>query len=379
MDKIWKCISHDRATEIYCKTCKTYICPECLTNHMTDGHKPDLIHIMRYAPEVALPILDHLLKDISGKDSEMNLDATEFVATLSSIVPLIKEAVSSHAASVNQLKSLVNQIEMYVAPLKQQPFVDRIRKGLSADKKRLEEALKKKDIQTVVTLTKKIEAEGQVAGGSEKDKALVSKIKTSIGSLSDLKTYKDLISAIQMLAFKCQHLRLNACITDWKCDRKYLTSKMTLSEDGLTYGNQAGNGYPAIIGDTPFDSGVLAYEAQPSGLCCTGKEGFGIIELNKYLSRWAADNVTPLAHDDMIGILYSNTAKNMTVVSGSDCRNNEKYIVRADMNTLTLTIKGPGCNCKATLKPDTQYVPVFSCGCRNNKIIIKPLEILDDE
>ncbi len=379
MDKIWKCLQHDRATEIYCKSCKTYICPECLTTHGSDGHKPELIHIFKYAPEVALPILDHLLKDISGKDSEMNLDASEFVATLGAVVPTIKEAVTAHAESVLMLKSLVSQIEMYVAPLKQQPFADRITKGLTTDKKRLEEALKKKDVQTAVSLTKKIEAEGQISGGSDKDRALVSKVKAAISSLADLKTYKELINAIQLLAFKCQHLRLNQCITDWKCDRKYLSTKMTLSEDGLTFGNNAGNGYPAIIGDTPFDSGVLAYEVTPSGLCCSGKEGFGIIELSKYKTKQAADAATPTVYDDMIGLLYNNTARNMRVVAGSEFRNNEKYTVKADLSSLKMTIKGPNCNLTADLKPDTAYVPCFSCGCRNNKLVIKPIECYDEE
>ena len=379
MDKIWKCIQHDRATEIFCKSCKAYICPECLTTHGEDGKKHELIHIFKYSPEVALPLLDHLLKDIGGKDSEMNMDATEFVETLGSIVPQIKEAVSAHADCVLTLKALVAQIEMYVAPLKQQPFVDRIRKGLTADKKRLEEALKKKDLQSVVSLTKKIEAEGKISGGSDKDKTLITRVKGAISSLADLKTYKELIDAIQLLAFKCQHLRLNQCISDWKCDRKYLSTKMTLTEDGLTYGNQAGNGYPAIIGDTPFDSGILAYEVTPTGLCCSGKEGFGIVELSKYKAKHAADNTTPTVYDDMIGLLHNNVAKNMTVVAGSELRNNEKYVLKADLVNLKMTVKGPGCSLKTDLKADTTYVPCFSCGCRNNKFLIKPIEVYEDD
>ncbi len=379
MDKIWKCLQHDKPTEIYCKTCKNYICAECLTDHTADGHKENYVHIFKYSPEVAMPLLDHLLKDISGKDSEMNMDATEFVATLGSVLPQIKDAVSAHAESVLLLKSLVSQIEMYVAPLKQQPFVDRIRKGLTSDKKRLEEALKKKDVQTVVMLTRKIEAEGQVSGGSDKDKLLVAKVKECISKLSDLKLYKELITNIQLLAFKCQHLRLNQCVGDWKIDRKYLSTKMTLTEDGLTYGNQAGNGYPGIVGDTPFDSGILAYEVTPSGLCCSGKEGFGVIELEKYKVKHAADSTTPTIYDDMVGLLQNGVAKNMTVVNGSELRNNEKYIVKADLIGLKMTIKGPGCHIKADLKPDTTYVPCFSCGCRNNKFVIKPIEAYDEE
>eukprot|EP00831_Metopus_contortus_P002815 TRINITY_DN11049_c0_g1_i8.p1 TRINITY_DN11049_c0_g1~~TRINITY_DN11049_c0_g1_i8.p1 ORF type:complete len:148 (+),score=29.49 TRINITY_DN11049_c0_g1_i8:3-446(+) len=73
----------------------------------------------------------------------------------------------------------------------------------------------------------------------------------------DIKAYKSLIKTLELLAFKCQHYRLNTFISGWKCDRKYFTSKMTLSEDGLTYGNSASNGYPAIIGDTPLELSLI--------------------------------------------------------------------------------------------------------------------------
>lgn len=379
MDKLWKCIHHEKPNELYCKTCKNYICAECISNHMTECTSPQYLHVFHYSPEIAMPLLDNMLKEIcAGTDSEINVDAMEFISNLSTIVPTLKEAISLHAQSVNHLKNLVNQIEQFLAPLQQQSFVDRIRMGLTADKKRLEQALKSKDLQTVISITRKVEAESVISGGGKKDKELIGKVKSTLSSLSDLKAYKELIAVTQLLICKCEHLRLNQCIGNWKCDKKYVSTKMTLSEDGLTYGNQAGSGYPSIIGDVPFEYGMFAFEVTPSGLCCNGKEGFGIIDLEKYKAAHAADNTTPVTHDNMIGLLYNNVAKNMTVVANSEMRMNEKHVVKVDLVNLKMTIKGTGCSLKADLQPNVTYVPVFSLGCRNNKLIIKPLESFDD-
>ena len=379
MDKTWKCLTHDALAELYCRGCQKYICAECLTTHADDGHKAQYVHIVNYAAESALPTLDYLLKEIGNADSEKNLDATELVSSLGKVMPAIKETINAHVQAVTLLKSLATQIEASTGPAKQQPFIERMRLGLTSDKKRLEQALKNKELQTLVTLTKKIEAEGKVTGGIDKDLALIAKAKEKVRTLVDLKNYQELSDILQLLAIKCHRLGLAHGQSDWKCDRKYLSSKMSLSEDGLTFGNTAGNGYPAIIGDVVFDSGLCVYEVVPTGLCCNGQEGFGMIEHEKYLAAHRADSSTPTVHDNIIGLLFGNVAKNMTVVAGSEMRMQEKYIVKADLISLEMTIKGPGCSLKAPLKADTAYVPCFSCGCQNNKLAIRPLEMADDD
>lgn len=378
MSKIWNCLNHNRVTELYCKTCKTYVCPECVTTHYKDGHTPALIHVLDYAPTVTLPTLDRLIERTNKEDSKVNLQVTDFISTMNGFLPKLKDLLKSRMEAIALLQSLAHQMENYTVPVKQQLFVDRIRQGLTLDKKKLEEALTKKDLQTVVNLTMKVIAEGKTTGGEAKDKAIINNVKKTIIGLNDTNVYKSILNYLQTLNFKCQHLRLNQSITEWKCDRKYLTTKMTLSEDGLTYGNQAGNGYPAIIGDTPLDSGIMAFEVIPAGLCCKGKEGFGLIEFNKYKSKFAADSVTPTVYDDMIGLFYDGTVKGMSILVGPSLKNGEKYIVKADMATLELTITGPNCKVRGTLKADTTYVPCFSCGCRANKLTIKPIEAYND-
>eukprot|EP00826_Nyctotherus_ovalis_P057520 TRINITY_DN7872_c0_g3_i2.p1 TRINITY_DN7872_c0_g3~~TRINITY_DN7872_c0_g3_i2.p1 ORF type:complete len:419 (+),score=79.09 TRINITY_DN7872_c0_g3_i2:106-1257(+) len=377
MERICKCLQHDRVNELYCKTCTTYICPECIVKHTSSCPNFQLVHIYDYAPQVALPLIDHLLKDLSGKDSEMNLAAAEFTANLVNILPSVKATVNSYVDSMKTIEEVIKNIETHVNSKQQSDFAEQIRKGLIADKKRLEEALKAKDITTLVGLTKKIEAEKELEANQKKDMELVGKIMKDISLLADTKVYKEIVDSMQLVLFKCQHFRLNQCIVGWKCDRGYLSAKMTLSEDGLTFGNHAGNGYPAIIGDTPFDSGILAYTATPFGLCCSGKEGFGIIPMERYKAKYAADSTTPTVYDEMIGLQFGNVAKNMKVIKGSQMANGKEYTVVANMHDLVMTIKGPDCDIRAELTPGTLYVPCFSCGCRNNKLVIKPLEAYD--
>ena len=324
-------------------------------------------------------MIDHLLKDLNGKDNELNLNATEFASSLGTVAPIIKDTVTTYAENVSLLKLLTSQIQTYTSPIKQQVYSERIRNGLTSDKKKLEEALKAKDLRTVLTITKKIESEDRIIGGTDKDKKIVAQIKQSLRKLEDIKIYKELIDSAEMLSLKCQNMSISQNVFNWKCDKTYLTSKMTLSEDGLTYGNQAGNGYPAIIGDTPIETGILAYEVIPEALCCSGKEGFGIIELERYKEKFASDSVTPTAYDEMHGFFYGDVAKNMSEVSGSEFKNGTTYRVVTNLLTCTMSITGPGCKLKTHLKPDTFYVPCFSCGCRNNKIIIKPIEAAFDD
>eukprot|EP00831_Metopus_contortus_P013048 TRINITY_DN15264_c0_g1_i3.p1 TRINITY_DN15264_c0_g1~~TRINITY_DN15264_c0_g1_i3.p1 ORF type:complete len:146 (+),score=29.32 TRINITY_DN15264_c0_g1_i3:24-461(+) len=78
-----------------------------------------------------------------------------------------------------------------------------------------------------------------------------------------------------------------------------------------------------------------------------------------------------------IGLFHNNTVKGMETISGNSCTSGSKYIVKVDMVEHFMIIKGPSCHLKATLKVDTEYVPCFSLGCRNNKMIIKPLDIID--
>ena len=154
--------------------------------------------------------------------------------------------------------------------------------------------------------------------------------------------------------------------------------QMSLSEDGLTYGNTATNGYPAIIGTLPFDSSLYAFEVIPTSLDCKGKEGFGIISKDDYLNAYESDKATPTVYNSMIGLMYRQEAKNMDVKEIRDMEMGSKYYVRVNIPELYVTIEGPGTKLKAELKSGIVYYPCFSCGCSNNKLKIRPLEYFEE-
>jgi len=374
MEKIWRCKTHDKGFEIYCDACKNYICVECISNHEEVCANPKFVHVFKHATEVGLPKIDKMLEEMTSTDSEIASEANSLMGALSEIAPQLKQVITEHHQSSQILKSLVSQLESKIIPSKQQPISEQIRMGLTSDKKRLENALKDDEMQTVITLTKKIIGESEVSRKTDFEKPAIQKIKAKIATMDYINSYKELTDCLTQLSSKCQRLRLGGCITSWKCDTRYLSRKMSLTPDGLTIGNTSGDGYPAIIGDTPIDTGICIYEVVPTGLNCTGTEGFGIIELEKYKTIQAANADTPTVGNDIIGYMYSNEAKNMTAVRSKSMEMGSKYIVRVDMNNLTMTIKGNDLLLTASLKPATVYVPCFSTGCTGNKFAIKPLD-----
>eukprot|EP00831_Metopus_contortus_P072397 TRINITY_DN6606_c0_g1_i1.p2 TRINITY_DN6606_c0_g1~~TRINITY_DN6606_c0_g1_i1.p2 ORF type:complete len:140 (+),score=20.56 TRINITY_DN6606_c0_g1_i1:182-601(+) len=122
----------------------------------------------------------------------------------------------------------------------------------------------------------------------------------------------------------------------------------------------------------------FGYEVIPTSLDCNENEGFGIIEHSKYISVFRTNPETPEVYSEMIGFLYSNVAKNMSVNSISEMRMGSKYYVRVIKTENKVTITGPGVSLYADLKPDVHYVPCFSCGCSSNRLQIRPLTDIDE-
>lgn len=379
MDKIAKCSKHGRVTEIYCKTCKAYICLECLSFHQDDCPKAQFVHIFKRAEDFAVPALQERIDKLGGTDQEYFKECERLMSHLGEIVPELKRMSLEHLQATQVLKNLVVQLEAQAMPRSHQPISEQMRRGLTADKHRLERALEDDNLETLITLTKKILGESEVSAKKDLEQEVLDKIKSLLGVSPYMMTYKGLIDALTVINAKYQRLQYSGYITDWKCDRKYFSTKMTLSEDGLVFGNSAGNGYPAIVGDTPIEGGVCLFTVIPEGLNCTGKEGFGIIDIEKYKTCFTADPTTPTVHDYMIGYFYSDNVKSMTTVRSNTMQMGQKYYVKVDTSNLKMEIKGPGLYLTAELKPEVVYVPCFSCGCTGNKLTIKPLSVESEE
>ena len=93
------------------------------------------------------------------------------------------------------------------------------------------------------------------------------------------------------------------------------------------------------------------------------------------MNAYESDKATPTVYNSMIGLMYRQEAKNMDVKEIRDMEMGSKYYVRVNIPELYVTIEGPGTKLKAELKSGIVYYPCFSCGCSNNKLKIRPLEI----
>ena len=366
------CSTHQRNLEIFCEVCKTFICKECLSFHDSSCSNAKYVHVFRHAEIKALPKLDKMLADKLSNE-EVKREAEGLQKGILELHPALRLLAQEHSQMTTMLKLLVKDLEGAVGAKRPKSIIEQIRSGIENDKKKLEEAIKNDDDEKLILLTKKIEGQKETMTKGKFEKAAMEKVKEQVKSLSYITGYKEINRILQKLATRSRRLQLTSYMGDWKCDKKYLSSKMKLSENGLEYSLSTSNGYPAMIGDTPIDNGICLFEVVPSGLDCTSKEGFGIIELSKYLEKQKKDPVTPTVYEDMIGFLHSDTVRGMTVVTKTNIKMGGRYLIKVDMNSMTMVLKGEGTHLRATLTPGAVYVPCFSCGCTANKIVIKPL------
>eukprot|EP00826_Nyctotherus_ovalis_P056444 TRINITY_DN7618_c0_g2_i2.p1 TRINITY_DN7618_c0_g2~~TRINITY_DN7618_c0_g2_i2.p1 ORF type:complete len:295 (+),score=84.22 TRINITY_DN7618_c0_g2_i2:123-1007(+) len=274
---VFRCLVHRRTNEIYCTVCDTYLCPECVSFHNTPTHKPRYVHALQYAKTHTLSKLDLLGKSTGAFGIEKEVEISAFFSELRKILPSTSLSIKHLLQKISQLKLLIRNLKSYVSQREGEVTQENIVNELNVEKKRLEGLKKSKNTLELIRLIQKTEEEVKLSTEQEKAKDLVDKLKLTMAPMEDLKMYNDLTSTAFILSTKCNIYRFEEPVKEWKCDRKYFSSKMLLSDDGLTFGNTASNGYPAIIGDTPFDSGLYSYEVVPLGLDCSGKEGFGTV------------------------------------------------------------------------------------------------------
>jgi len=368
------CVRHQALNSMYCKVCKEYLCPECITDHGTELHKPEYMHITQYAPAYVLPKVQKLIEAIPEETKDTDKEIEELKEGLEELLPELNEIVKFHETGLKYLKQIATTLGCSPHQRKKEKYSDNIKKGLDLDKALLEKMIKGKNIKGTLKIVQKIDEVAELYKKKTPIINLLTEFQKDIEILKKRDILKNISNITGIIGTKYRLLKATRYNKDWKCDRKYLTTKMTLSEDGLVYGNSTSSGYPAIIGDVSFNDGLYAFEVIPEGLDCTGKEGFGIIEHDLYLSAFETDPVTPTVHDKMIGFLYKRQAQNMTAVNITDMALGAKYYVKVNMVELTMEITGPGVLLTTKLKPDTSYVPCFSCGCTSNKLRIRPLD-----
>jgi hypothetical protein len=332
------------------------------------------MYITQYAPTYVLPKLQKLIEAIPEQSKDVDNEIEELKEGLEELMPQLNEIVEFHETRLKYLKQVATTLGYNSNQREKEKYSENIKKGFDLDKTRLEKTIKGKNLEETLKIVQKIDEAVELYKKKTPVTNLLIEFQKDVETLKKLDILKNVSTITGVIATKYRLLKATRYNKDWKCDRKYLSTKMTLSEDGLVYGNSASSGYPGIIGDVVFNEGLYAFEVIPEGLDCVGKEGFGIIERNLYLSAFEIDSVTPVVHDKMIGFLYRKQAQNMTAVSISDMVLRAKYYVKVDMIELTMQITGPGVLLTTKLKPDTEYVPCLSCGCNSNKIRIRPLD-----
>ncbi len=372
------CLRHSRLNEIYCKTCNHFICAECISDHDSDGHESDYVHVLKYIPEKTLPVVEALIGSSKERERIAESESVEIVASLQDRLPKLLEIVEAHSRRVLELKGIISKLKGFSSGKTKAAYLEKILQGINADKQRLEKAIKTQNAEETLKLSLKTEAEEALAKSQQPVKALVEELKKGMEKIEAEGGYDQSLAQVAKMLAKCNSLRMVQYINDWKCDRTYFGSKMYLSEDGLTFGNTASSGYPAIIGTVPFDSALYAYEVVPTSLECSGSEGFGVVEKDKYLAAYSRDSNTPEVYNDMIGFFYSNIAKNMKVIRMGSMQMGQKYYVKVNMMEHTMIIFGPEVLLKTELKEGTTYYPCFSCGCSSNRIQIRPLATYDE-
>ena len=365
------CSTHNKPYVLSCMKCNKCVCNDCIVKHTSDCSVPRYITLLKYVKGKSQGLF---AKQSSAGTTPSAEAAGELKSSLKSVAKLM-EIVQAQLNKVEDFKLAANKAKSFVAMGGSGKSSGGASLLFTKDKEALEKAIKAKDIKAATIISMKYVVETKVGKDSESASSIVGKVKSAVESFCTTgKELESSLSAAEKMKSKCESLLKSIYTKDWKCDKQYLTTKMSLSEDGLLYGNTASSGYPAIIGTVPFEEGFYAYELIPESLDCTGKEGFGIVEKSVYLNACASDKLTPTVYDTMLGFLYPAACKNMTSVRSTTMQMGQKYYVKVDMSLLKVIIFGPGLLLKANLKPGTIYYPCFSCGCKNNKQKIRPLE-----
>lgn len=374
-----KCLSHNVFNEIFCSGCSKFICPQCLCDHSAHNEEGTFTHVFDYSRDKIMPVFDSLMETAGEREKNAERESVEVITTLQEVMPRLAEAVMQQKKKLMELKAVMERLKEYCNKTEGEEITgDSIISGIIADKEKLERAIKEKNIQETLKFSVKAKTEEPLTKLKSPIKTIMQNLESAMERLSARKEFERTFAAVSGMLVKCNSLQLLPYINDWKCDRAYLSTKMYLSEDGLTFGNTATNGYPAIIGNVPFDSGLYAFEVVPHGLECSKKEGFGIVESEKYLAAVRRDSNTPSVSDDMIGFLFSKEYRGMKAIRAGEMLMDAKYYVKVNIPELTMTIFGPNVLLRAELKPNVVYYPCFSCGCSSNRITIRPLETYDE-
>eukprot|EP01022_Parablepharisma_sp_SALTPOND_P026608 TRINITY_DN64480_c0_g1_i1.p1 TRINITY_DN64480_c0_g1~~TRINITY_DN64480_c0_g1_i1.p1 ORF type:complete len:473 (+),score=18.53 TRINITY_DN64480_c0_g1_i1:130-1419(+) len=373
---IYTCPAHGKLNELVCETCGRYLCPECITNHTLECPNASYNHVFGYASTKTLTTLKYMEDHVKKNSEETKQEYKVIMASVEGLSAKLSKVACVYSVNLKRIESLLKKLGVTgLFRNESENCAKNVIKTLEAQKSQLIQALKENKRREVLKITQSVEA---FQAAESIGMPFLKDLKQGAYLLEETtKLSASAIDNTKSLIAKLHRVGTTQYCKDWKCDRNYYNDRMHLSKTCLKFGCESRSGPVAIIGDKAISEGLMAFEVTPIRLEGKGKDGFGVIELDKFLAYWLKDKPPVLIEDHIIGLLYPNVPKNMTGIVGKNIVLNSKYYVQVNMSTGTVRITGNEVSLYGNLKFGVEYVPCFVCGQYKSKMSIKPLSSFD--
>ncbi len=150
------CKAHDNLNEVVCATCKTFMCPECVTDHYGYCSTPSFHHINSYSIIKLVPKLDASAASLSapaGAAITPTLTKEELVALSTELSGLSKtfvQVAERYAERITKIYTLLNQIKPSTIQIREGAnYANNLVKFLEKARSDIKEGIKKKDLNLV--------------------------------------------------------------------------------------------------------------------------------------------------------------------------------------------------------------------------------------
>jgi len=371
-----KCIFHNKDIEVACITCDSYMCPYCVSDHGKQCSNPNFTHILGYASMKTMNILDNLLKKNSTQTEKEKTESVNIQNLLLKLSTHMEKTAAQYSLIIKQIEKLSKRLtETQIIKSGPENSAESNVRGLEMNKKQLQNALKKNDIKSTCKIVQIIDSYEKATSERVDNDLIINTLHDGEKILSKALHAADIsICDAKGLSAKYRHLsNVKELNSKWKLDNKYKPKDSYISDNLLRCGNSAQTKYSVFIGDLPISEGYMAYEINPNKLTTEKKEGFGIVEFDKFIEyhtgKITIDNL--LKH--FIGCFYKNAPMNMSAAKGAGLQTNCKYYVKIDCVTGSLRISGKGISYSADIMMGTTYVPCFIAYSQKSKMTIRPL------
>ena len=201
-NKRFNCLMHEEINEIYCKTCKSFICPKCITNHTNDGHIPEYQHILDYSPKEILPKIDSLLTETKKKEGQIVHDINDVLNSMQMLLPELTQQVDKQEKKCEELRRNIHKLKMYSSHAINFAQAGTIKQCIVSDQTRMKEALNSHSVSDVIRLVVKLKAEKEQSNCKTID--LLREMEDSVEELKKIGVYDNALAISEIImATRC--------------------------------------------------------------------------------------------------------------------------------------------------------------------------------